>query len=63
MHYEFSTAYELKKQISVEMKKRIFIYNVYYSIIDSALLLSEQNKESCYTISERVRRKRDTISS
>lgn len=60
----FSTAYELKKQISVEMKKkRIFIYNVYYSIIDSALLLSEQNKESCYTISERVRRKRDTISS
>ena len=44
-------------------EKRVCIYNVYYGITDSVLLLSEQNKESCYTISERVGRKRNTIPS
>ena len=48
-----SMVYELKNKFHRD-EKRVCIYNVYYGITDSVLLLSEQNKESCYTISERV---------
>lgn len=44
--------------------KKGFVFTMYIMVFtDSVLLLSEQNKESCYTISERVGRKRNTIPS
>lgn len=43
--------------------KKGFVFTMYIMVSDSVLLLSEQNKESCYTISERVGRKRNTIPS
>lgn len=58
-----STAYELKKQISVEMKKG-FVFTMYIIVL-LILFSSCQNKTKNHVIQlgERVGRKRDTISS
>ena len=45
----FSTAYELKKQISVEMKKKGFLFTMYIIVL-LILLSSCQNKTKNHVI-------------